>query len=91
MAIRTKKRDERVDLRVDAESKDLFLRAAEISGSNLSAFFIESARERAYRLIEEHDRVVLKNQARDIFLNALSNPPTPNKALQKAAKKHAVK
>ena len=87
----TKKRSERVDLRVDEESKALFTRAAEISGASLSAFLVESARERAYRLLEEYDRVVLKNQARDSFLNALSNPPAPNEALQKAAKKHAAK
>jgi len=91
MAILTKKRDERVDFRVDAESKELFMRAAEVSGSTLSAFFVESARERALRLLEEHDRIVLKNKARDIFLNALSNPPAPSEALQKAAKKHAIK
>ncbi len=86
MTIPTKKRNERVDLRVDSESKDLFARAAEISGSSLSAFLVESARKRAYRLLEEHDRVILKNQARDIFMSTLSSPPTPNETLKKAAK-----
>lgn len=86
MTIPTKKTNERVDLRVDSESKDLFARAAEISGSSLSTFLVESARKHAYSLIEEQDRVILKNQARDIFMNALSNPPTLNETLQKTAK-----
>lgn len=91
MAIPTKKRDERVDFRIDTELKELFVHAAEISGSSLSAFFIASARERALRLLEENDRVVLKNQTRDTFLNALSSPPAPGEALQKAAKKYIIK
>ncbi len=52
---------------------------------------IESARERAIRLIDEHERLVLNNKARDVFMNALANPPAPNAALRTAAEKYAVK
>jgi len=91
MASKTKSRDERIDVRVNTESKSLFVRAAELSGQNLSTFIIEAVHERAIRTIEEHDRVILNNQARDIFLNALTNPPAPSDALRRAAKKYAMK
>ncbi len=68
-----KVRTERIDLRVDAEVKALFVRA------------------RGQRLVEEHERFVLSNRARDRFLNVLANPPAPSAALRQAARKHAAK
>lgn len=91
MATNARSRDERIDCRVNSDSKSLFTRAAELCGVNLSAFMIESARERAIRLIEEHERLVLNNEARDVFMDALTNPPAPNAALRAAAEKYAVK
>lgn len=91
MTTNTSSRDERIDIRVNSESKSLFLKAAELSGQNLSAFIVESVRDRAVRILEEHDRIRLNSQARDTFLNALANPPAPGAALRRAAKKYAVK
>ena len=68
-------RDERLDLRINAEIKSLFNRAAECSGVTLSAFIIEAARERAAEIIEQHERIVLNDEARDLLLDALSSPP----------------
>jgi uncharacterized protein (DUF1778 family) len=85
MSSNTQSRDERIDFRVNRESKSLFARAAEISGVSLTSFVIEAARERAMRLINEHDRLVLNNEARDVFMGALLNPPAPSTALRKAA------
>ncbi len=90
MAANTPPRSERIDCRVTSDSKSLFARAAELCGVNLSAFMIESARERAIRLINEHERLVLGNTARDVFMNALQNPPTPNAALRAAADKYGA-
>ncbi len=91
MAAKNQTRDERIDCRVNSDSKSLFARAAELCGVNLTAFMIESARERAIRLIDEHERLVLNNEARDVFMNALSNPPAPNAPLRAAAEKYAIK
>jgi len=91
MASNTQSRDERIDIRINSESKSLFLKAAELSGQNLSAFVIESVRERAVRVLKDYDKVRLNNQARDIFLNALANPPAPGDALRRAAEKYALK
>ena len=84
-------REERIDVRVSAEFKSLFARAAEISGVNMSAFIIEAARERAMKLIEQYERVVLNNEARDALLKALANPPPPPDTLQRAADRYAMK
>ena len=72
-------------------SKALFLKGAGLSGQNLGSFGVGSVRERAMRVLEEFDKIHLNNQSRDIFLNALTNPPTPNDALRRAAEKYAIK
>ena len=91
MGNKTTSRDERIDVRVNSESKSLFLRAAELSGQNLSAFIIEAVHERAIQTIEAYDRVILNNQSRQVFLDALANPPAPSEALRRAAEKYAMK
>jgi uncharacterized protein (DUF1778 family) len=89
MTTPTKTRDERVDFRISSEFKTLFSRAAEISGVNMSAFIIEAAHERAVKLIEQHERIVLNNDARDVFLNALAHPPQPSDNLRRAVEKYS--
>lgn len=89
MATPTKTRDERVDFRINSEFKALFSRAAGIAGVNMSAFIIEAARTRAMELIEQHERLVLNNAARDDLLSALAHPPEPSENLKRAAGKYA--
>lgn len=88
MSSQNHSRDERLDLRISADIKSLVARAAESSGMTMSAFVIEAARERALRLIEQQDRVVVNNEARDLLMNALANPPEPTETLRKAADKY---
>lgn len=88
MKSNTKSKDERLDFRVTAEFKALITHAAEVSGTSVSTLLIESARMRAMELLEQHDRIVLGNAARDQFLQMLENPPAPNAALRKAAKEY---
>jgi len=82
---------ERIEFRVSNEFKTLFDRAAEVSGVSLTAFVTEATRQRAMAVIEQYERLVLNNKARDMLLNALSNHPAPGIALRRAAKKFAVK
>ena len=91
MDTKSHSRDERIDIRVNSESKSLFLKAAELSGQNLSAFIVESVRQRAVRILEDYDKIRLNNAARDIFLDALAKPPAPGDALRRAAEKHKMK
>lgn len=77
-------REGRIDFRVSPETKDLLVRAASLRGSNLTAFVLESAQERAVALIERHDRLRLTDRDRDKFLRILDNPPAPTAALRRA-------
>ena len=89
MSTEISRKGERIDFRVNTEVKALFTRAAELSGTSLSGFVLEAARQRAMELIENHERIVLNNQDRDVFLAALSNPPAPAESLKRAANKYS--
>lgn len=91
MSVKAPLKGQRIDFRVSTEIKALFSRAAELTGSSLTSFVIEAARERARLVLAEHDRIVLDSQARDAFLKMLESPPTPNAALRRATRKYAVK
>jgi len=84
-------RNERLDLRINSEIKTLFSRAAEFSGMTMTAFVIEAARERAQKLIEQNERLVLNNEARDMLMDMLANPPEPIESLRRAAEKYTAK
>lgn len=82
-------RGNRVDFRVSPETKDLLVRAATLRGSNLTAFVLESAQERAVELIEQYERLRLTDRDRDRLLAALEHPPAPTEALRRAFRKYA--
>ena len=91
MATDRKKSDNRIECRVNSDVKQLFAHAASLSGTTITSFVVDAVREKAHRIIEEHERLILNNEARDVFMNALTNPPVPNAALRAAADKYAVK
>lgn len=84
-------RDERIDFRVSPRTKDLLVRAAALRGSNLTAFVLESAQERAVELIEQYERLTLSNRDRDRLLAALDAPPRPVAALRRLFEKQATR
>ncbi len=79
------KRD-RMHLRLDAVSKSKLERAASYSNKSLSEFVLANAIEAAENVIEQHERLVLSDRDRDVFFEAILNPPEPNKALRDAMK-----
>lgn len=91
MATNSTSKKDRLDLRVTAEFKEMVTHAASLAGTSMTSFVNEAILERATKTIEQHERIVLNSKARDRFLHALANPPAPNEALQKAAKKYATK
>ena len=79
----------RVEFRPTAQQKSLFERAATLEGRSLTGFLIASAEERAHRIIEEHDRIALSEEARAKFIMALLQPPGPNEKLTSLLKRYA--
>jgi uncharacterized protein (DUF1778 family) len=77
---------ERFEARISADKKSVLKNAAELSGRTLTDFVIQSAYEAAIRVIQEYQQLHLSIKDRDIFIQALLNPPSPSDKLVKAAK-----
>jgi uncharacterized protein (DUF1778 family) len=77
----------RLEARVSAPQKQLFERAAELTGLNLSQFMIAALDEVARRTVRERELLQLTAQDSHAFVAALLNPREPNKRLREAARK----
>jgi uncharacterized protein (DUF1778 family) len=81
---------ERVVSRVAPASKIILEQAAALSGyTSLNQFVVQSALREAKRVIEDNQQITLTAEDTTAFLNALDNPPEPNKALLEAIKLHS--
>ena len=77
---------DRVDVRLDADVKRMWERAAELSGVSLSAFIKMATSQYAERLINTHDTLTLDGAESAWFIEYLRQPaaaPTP--AMERAA------
>ena len=77
---------ERLHLRLDAAAKRKLELAAAYSHKSLSDFVLSRAVQAADEIIEEHEKIVLDDAARDVFFAAILEPPKANKALRDALK-----
>lgn len=84
MAHAARKRAERVEARVTPEQKRLFERAAALEGRSLTDFLLASAQTAATEAISRHQVLKLTPEDQRAFVDALLNPPAPNKALRAA-------
>ena len=71
----------RINLRTSPEAKALIERAAAMMGSTVSSFMLQNAYEAASRLIAQQEVLTLSDRDRNVFLQALDNPPEPTPAL----------
>lgn len=85
-----KKKDKaRFDTRLSIEQKELFERAAELSGyKSLSEFVVRTVHEKAKQIIKENDLIIASSRDSEIFFDSLVNAKAPNNALMSAAKKY---
>jgi uncharacterized protein (DUF1778 family) len=74
----------RLELRVTPSIRRLIERATAVSGLAAGDLAYEGAR----RVLEDHDRMVLRGADRDAFLDAVANPPAPTARLIAAFRKH---
>ena len=79
---------ERLEARVSREQKELFQRAADIQGRTLTDFVTSSVAEAAKRAIQEHEMMTLSVRDREVFVEALLNPPEPSDKLRAAAQRY---
>lgn len=73
------KKDERFELRLSPEDKQLLARAQEIAGDKtLSGFASRILREQARKVVAEHTVIHLSEADFLHFCQVLANPPEPN-------------
>ena len=74
----------RFDLKLDAEDKDLFSRAASLMGTTMAGFVRSAAKEKAQTLLEQESRVTLSKRDFLAFNAAIHGVFSPNPTLQAA-------
>lgn len=81
-------KQDRIEIRTSESERKQFEEAACLIGMNLSEFMRRSALDKSYEILRKNTSIILSNEDRDAFLNALENPPEPNKKLKQAVKHH---
>ncbi len=79
-------KQDRIEFRTNHEERQKMEAAANFVGMNLSTFLRLTMLERSAEILKQRDSLVLSDQDSNAFLQALENPPKPNKALKKALK-----
>lgn len=82
-----KSKEKRIDLRVTSEQKELLERAADLKGMSLSAYLLSQGLTVAQADLEAHQKLVLSDRDRDLFLELMASPPEPLPALFEAMRK----
>jgi uncharacterized protein (DUF1778 family) len=86
-----KSRNDRLEARVSKDQKELFQRAATLSGRTLSELVIDSTQEAATKIVQEHEVIRLSRQEQIAFVSALLSPSKPGARLQKAVQRYRRK
>ena len=69
------RRSERINLRLEPETDELLRAAARVERKSLSAFMVESALDRARRVMDAERRLLLSSREFDRVLGELDRPP----------------
>ncbi len=78
-------RGARLEARVSPVQKNLFQRAADLSGRTLSEFVVASAQDAAERLIQDQDLIRLTPAEQTAFVKGLLEDTEPGPRLRQAA------
>ncbi|MDD2750911.1 type II toxin-antitoxin system TacA family antitoxin [Acidithiobacillus thiooxidans] len=81
-------RIERLGFRLDKETKEMVERAAYLARRKVSDFCVSALINVARQTIAEHETLVLSDNDREAFFDALINPPEPSEHLKRAMLEH---
>ncbi|RYU93006.1 type II toxin-antitoxin system TacA family antitoxin [Emticicia agri] len=77
--------NDRIDVRISKEQKELIKYASDLSGfKSLSEFIIFCANKEANSIINEKNQILRSIEDKKVFLEAILNPASPNDSLKKA-------
>ncbi len=82
-------KSERLSLRLDELSKKKIEQAAAVVQSSVNSFIVSTVLEKADEIIQQHEQMILSDRDRDVFFDAILNPPPANDALCDAFSKHS--
>jgi uncharacterized protein (DUF1778 family) len=71
-----------INLRIEANTRQLIDDAAAILGKTRTEFMIETARRQAIDVLLDQRLFVLNSESYDAFMHALDNPPAPGPKLR---------
>ncbi|ANW05984.1 DUF1778 domain-containing protein [Bradyrhizobium icense] len=71
-----------INLRIEANTRQLIDDAAAILGKTRTEFMIETARRQAIDVVLDQRLFVLNSERYDVFVHALDNPPAPGPKLR---------
>lgn len=75
----------RIDVRISSEQKELIKYASELRGfKSLSEFIIFCANREAASIIKDNNEILKSIEDKKIFLDAILNPPKANEKLRNA-------
>jgi uncharacterized protein (DUF1778 family) len=80
--------DDRVTARIPHANRLIIERAAAVYGATLNQFIVQSALDRAGKILEREETLQLTERDSRAFLNDLENPPRPSDKLIAALKAH---
>ncbi len=81
--------NDRIDVRISKEQKELIKYASALRGfKNLSEFIVFCINAEANKIINENELIVSTLEDKKIFLNAILNPPAANSKLKDAQIEH---
>ena len=75
----------RFDAQLPNTQKKYFEYAASLAGHrSLTEFVLSAAQEKAEEIVDHHESLFASERDKEIFFDALLNPPAPNQALKSA-------
>ncbi|PIQ20074.1 MAG: hypothetical protein COW65_17130 [Cytophagales bacterium CG18_big_fil_WC_8_21_14_2_50_42_9] len=81
-------KNERIDIRVTPEEKEMFLQAHRISGDRtFSGFITQIVKTKSIEIIEKNKKILVSERDRKVFFDAIFSEQEPNQALKDAASK----
>ena len=81
-------KQDRIGARVPHDVYETLCRAAELSGSTVNQFLVQSALKEAQSVIEREEIIRLSSRDWGWLLALLDNPPKPNSKLKAAIKRY---
>ena len=80
-------RGQRLEARVTPDQKELIERAACVQGRTVTDFVVTALQKAAKEAIADHTVWKVTGEQQKVFIDALMNPPAPNRKLREAYKR----